>query len=168
MKIGNTSKFVKIDLYIGSPTYACIDVSLYHITYMFPIDVCFQTKVIFLISRLCFQSNSYVSNIHIMFPKSNVCLQYTFFISKCKWCFQTTMFPMYYSNIHRAVQCSNERVMSERRLLLLDSLHFHSLWTIGFGSTTAISSDCIRFKTHAGLLWTTISTAKIPAFIFKW
>ena len=75
--------------------------------YMFPIYVCFQTKVMFPICRICFQSNSYVSNIRFLFPISNACFQYTFFVSKCKWCFQTTMFPMYVSNIHRATY-SNE------------------------------------------------------------
>ena len=38
--------------------------------------------------RLCFQSNSYVSNIQIMFPISYVCFQYTVYVSKRKWCFQ--------------------------------------------------------------------------------
>ena len=38
----------------------------------------------------------------LMFPISNVCFQYTFFVSNRQWCFQTTMFPMYVSNIHGA------------------------------------------------------------------
>ena len=61
--------------------------------FLFPIYIRFQTKVMFPMYRLCFQSNSYVSNIQIMFPISYVCFQYTVYVSKCKWCFQTTMFP---------------------------------------------------------------------------
>ena len=73
------------------------------IIFLFPIYIRFQTKVMFPMYRLCFQSNSYVSNIQIMFPISDVCFQYTVYVSKRKWCFQTTMFPMYVSNIHEAI-----------------------------------------------------------------
>ena len=38
-----------------------------------------------------------------MFRIYNFCFQYPIHVSKCKWCFQTTMFPMYVSNIHRAL-----------------------------------------------------------------
>ena len=54
--------------------------------------------------KLCFQSNSYVSNIQIMFPISDVCFQYTDYVSKrlfmfpiSNFCFQ---YPMHVSNIH--------------------------------------------------------------------
>ena len=66
------------------------------------IRLCFQTKMMFPISRICFQTLFYVSNILFLFLISDVCFQYTFFVSKRKWCFQTTMFPMYVSNIHGA------------------------------------------------------------------
>ena len=77
----------------------------YHIVifrYMFPIYVCFQTKIMFPIYRICFQTLLHVSNILFLFPISDVCFQYTFYVSKRKRCFQTTMFPMYVSNIHGA------------------------------------------------------------------
>ena len=77
----------------------------YHIIifhYMFPIYVCFQTKIMFPIYRICFQTLLHVSNILFLFPISDVCFQYTFYVSKRQRCFQTTMFPMYVSNIHGA------------------------------------------------------------------
>ena len=49
--------------------------------YMFPIYMCPQTKVMFQISRICFQYPMYVSNTHFLFPNandvSNVCFQCT-------------------------------------------------------------------------------------------
>ena len=86
-----------ISTIFGSPPFLDL------IIFLFPIYIRFQTKVMFPMYRLCFQSNSYVSNIQIMFPISYVCFQYTVYVSKRKWCFQTTMFPMYVSNIHGAV-----------------------------------------------------------------
>ena len=38
---------------------------------------------------------SYISNIWFLFPISNVCFQYTCFVSKWKWCVKTTMLPIY-------------------------------------------------------------------------
>ena len=38
-----------------------------------------------------------------MFPISNFGFQYPIHVSNFKWCFQTTMFPMYVSNIYRAL-----------------------------------------------------------------
>ena len=52
----------------------------------------------FRICRIGFQSNSYVSNMILEYWQyqmyvSNILI----FVSKCRWCFQTTMFPMYVS-----------------------------------------------------------------------
>ena len=94
-----TSRFLDMSVHICRIWYAPF---LDLIIFLFPIYIRFQTKVMFPMYRLCFQSNSYVSNIQIMFPISYVCFKYTVYVSKRKWCFQTTMFPMYVSNKHGA------------------------------------------------------------------
>ena len=67
------------------------------------------------IYRLGFQSNSYVSNIQIMFPIFDVCFQYTIYVSKLNWCFQTAIFLLYVSNIHGADKIdsgSNDKLLA--------------------------------------------------------
>ena len=50
----------------------------------------------------CFKYKTYISNLQVRFPNAFLCFKYPIHLSKCKWCSQTTMFPMYVSNIHRA------------------------------------------------------------------
>ena len=47
-------------------------------------------------SFFCFQSHNHVFNLRILFP-------IYFDVSNLFWCFQSTMFPMYVSNLHITV-----------------------------------------------------------------
>ena len=64
--------------------------------------LCFQMHY-FQYTIPCFQYTGYVSKRLFMFPISNFCFQYPTHVSKSELCFQTTMFPMYVSNIHGAL-----------------------------------------------------------------
>ena len=75
-----------------------------HYFYYYYVSKCIVSKWLLYVSNIkrCFQYTGYVSKRLFMFPISNFCFQYPIHVSKWKWCFQTIMFPMYVSNIHRA------------------------------------------------------------------
>ena len=95
---------VRTICFICDPKFAEFNLIIFIIILMFPNALFPISKSLFPISEVCFQYTNYVSKRLFMFPISNLCFQYPIHVSKWKWCFQTTMFPIYVSNIHRAVK----------------------------------------------------------------